>query len=240
MLMFIYLMPQKMKAIILAWGKGERLLPITEKIPKPLIKVGWVSLVQRIINQLPEDIPEVLLVIKHLWWEIIDALSDNQWDKRITYVTQNEHMLWTLWALHACKPYIGGDIDLLVISADNIYSDNDIAKLSNISNSILMYQNKIAHILDTPLNAHKNSVLIDWMKDFDPDSKYINTWAYNFSVNILDEPPELVPWSHEYSIPHTLLNFFKKQKHEFIYTDYWLSVWTYQELDYANKIFDEQ
>ena len=41
-----------MKAMILAAGLGSRLQPITNKLPKPLIDVGGISLIERSINQL--------------------------------------------------------------------------------------------------------------------------------------------------------------------------------------------
>ncbi len=41
-----------MNAIILAAGKGERLLPLTNKIPKCMIKLGKKSLLERTIEVL--------------------------------------------------------------------------------------------------------------------------------------------------------------------------------------------
>ena len=41
-----------MKAMILAAGLGSRLKPITDNLPKPLIDVGGISLIERSINQL--------------------------------------------------------------------------------------------------------------------------------------------------------------------------------------------
>ena len=41
-----------MKAMILAAGLGSRLQPITNKLPKPLIDVGGISLIESLINQL--------------------------------------------------------------------------------------------------------------------------------------------------------------------------------------------
>ena len=41
-----------MKAMILAAGFGKRLLPLTENLPKPLLKVGDQTLIERNINYL--------------------------------------------------------------------------------------------------------------------------------------------------------------------------------------------
>tara|TARA_B100000401_G_C52290812_1_gene477965 strand:- start:18 stop:164 length:147 start_codon:yes stop_codon:yes gene_type:complete len=40
------------KAMILAAGYGKRMLPITEKIPKPLIKIGDKNLLENTIDLL--------------------------------------------------------------------------------------------------------------------------------------------------------------------------------------------
>ena len=41
-----------MPIIIMAGGRGERLLPITKKLPKPLIKIGSTPMIFNLINQI--------------------------------------------------------------------------------------------------------------------------------------------------------------------------------------------
>ena len=41
-----------MKAMILAAGYGKRMMPLTENLPKPLLKIGNESLIERNINAL--------------------------------------------------------------------------------------------------------------------------------------------------------------------------------------------
>lgn len=225
-----------MKAIILAWWKWERLLPITKEVPKPLIQVGWITLIQRIINQIPKEISEILIVVWYLWANIVGSLWSNLNNRKITYITQEKDKLGTLWALYSCKDNF--DQNILIISSDNIYSDIDIAKVANSPNSILIYKEHISKLIGSPLLNYKNTILSEQINNIEHSSRYINTWLYNFWPNILKETPIFLPWSHELSIPHTLINLLKKQKHEFIFTNYWFSVWTHQELDYV-KIFHE-
>ena len=65
-----------MKAMILAAGLGSRLKPITDKLPKPLIDVGGISLIERSINQLVSfGISELIINVSHLGDQIKESLQ---------------------------------------------------------------------------------------------------------------------------------------------------------------------
>ena len=55
------------RAIIMAAGLGSRLRPITNKIPKPLIKVNGIRMIDTVINGLiRNEITEIHIVVGYL------------------------------------------------------------------------------------------------------------------------------------------------------------------------------
>ena len=66
-----------MQAVILAGGKGTRLQPYTNSIPKPLVPIGDYPILEVILRQLKYyGITEVILAVNHLSHLIIDFFGD--------------------------------------------------------------------------------------------------------------------------------------------------------------------
>ena len=61
-----------MKAVVLAAGRGQRLMPLTEKIPKPLVNVCGKPLLEHVLVYLSSVINEkdIIVVVGHRGNEI--------------------------------------------------------------------------------------------------------------------------------------------------------------------------
>ena len=108
-----------MKAMILAAGRGERMRPLTDRTPKPLLKAGGEALIVHHLRRLHaagfRDI-----VINHAWLgrQIEDALGDGAaWGVNIAYSPENEGGLETAGGIATALPLLG-DEPFLVVNGD--------------------------------------------------------------------------------------------------------------------------
>ncbi|HTY56220.1 MAG TPA: NDP-sugar synthase [Candidatus Binataceae bacterium] len=109
-----------MKALILAAGMGERLRPLTNRIPKPILEVGGRPLIHYSLLMLKRaGITEVAINVHHLAGEIESALgSGNDLGVNITYAPEPT-LLGTGGTLLALGNYFG-DEPFWVLNADSI------------------------------------------------------------------------------------------------------------------------
>ena len=96
-----------MKAFILAAGRGERLIPLTDKTPKPLIKVGSHSLIEHHLHNLQNaGISDVVINISWLGDQIRKTLGDgSRYQLNISYSDEGMRLLRQLAALSKPFPY---------------------------------------------------------------------------------------------------------------------------------------
>ncbi|MCW4033168.1 MAG: sugar phosphate nucleotidyltransferase, partial [Candidatus Bathyarchaeota archaeon] len=79
-----------MKCVILAAGEGSRLFPITENRPKPMLAIGGIPIIDRVIECLRKNkIKELIMIIGHKKEIIQDYLKDgSSFGVNIEYVVQ--------------------------------------------------------------------------------------------------------------------------------------------------------
>ena len=121
-----------MRAMILAAGRGERLRPLTDTTPKPLIEVGGQTLIERHLQKLAlAGFREVVINLDHLGDLIREALGDGStWGLNIQYSQEPQGALDTGGGIFNALPLLG-DSPFAVINGD-VYSDYPLARLRAI------------------------------------------------------------------------------------------------------------
>lgn len=117
-----------MKAMIFAAGLGTRLRPLTDHMPKALVPVAGVPMLQRVILRLKESgFNDLVINIHHFGEQILDFLKANQdFGVRIRISDERGELLDTGGGIRKARPLLDGDEPFLVHNVD-ILSDIDLA-----------------------------------------------------------------------------------------------------------------
>ena len=116
-------------AMILAAGRGERMRPLTDTVPKPLLRVGGKRLIEHHLEKLSAaGVTDVVINLSHLADRFAPALGDgSRWNLRIAWSDEGPEPLETGGGIRRALPLLG-EAPFLVVSAD-IVSDIDYAAL---------------------------------------------------------------------------------------------------------------
>lgn len=116
-------------AMILAAGRGERMRPLTDHTPKPLLKVGGKPMIVWHIERLREaGYTHIVINHAHLGQQIEDTLGSGAvWGVTIAY-SREAHALETAGGIATALPLIDSDV-FLVVNGD-IYCEFDFARLA--------------------------------------------------------------------------------------------------------------
>ncbi|WP_077611679.1 nucleotidyltransferase family protein [Clostridium sp. Marseille-P2415] len=111
--------------VIMAGGKGSRLYPYTKIIPKPLIPVGDIPIVERIMNQIMEyGFHEFYITINYKK-ELIKAYFNGDFPYHLHFIEEDKP-LGTAGSLNLAKKYINGSF---FVSNCDILVDINYTKL---------------------------------------------------------------------------------------------------------------
>jgi len=118
-----------MKAMILAAGRGERMRPLTDETPKPLLEVGGKALIQYHIEALRDaGFRELVVNHAHLGKQIVERLGDGmRFGVHIDYSAEPEGALETGGGIKRALPLLGEE-PFLVVNGD-IWTDYAYHKL---------------------------------------------------------------------------------------------------------------
>ena len=116
--------------MILAAGRGERMRPLTDVTPKPLLRVGGTTLIEHHLLRLARaGLHDVVVNTGHLGEQIEATLGDGaRYGVRIEYSRERDAILDTGGGIFNALPLLG-EAPFLVVNGD-IYTDYPYAGLT--------------------------------------------------------------------------------------------------------------
>ncbi len=225
-----------MKVIILAGGKGTRLLPHTLETPKTLLKINDRTIIQRILESLPNEIDEIIIVVKHLKDKIQQTIGDSFQGKKIVYVEQGEKS-GTFGALLSIRDNIFPNEKFLVTNGDDIHSKIEYIECLKYPRAMAVQKKVMPNYykIETDSNNYFTAFRSQTEKERE-NGTLVATGVYVLDSSIFDHPG-VVLGSGEYGLPQTVFEQSKEHPVKVVETEGWFSVNTIEEMNKAEEYF---
>ncbi len=225
-------MAENKYAMILAAGRGERLRPLTDQTPKPLLKAGSRLLIEHHLYALSvAGYSDVVINIGHLGQKIIDKLGNgSRFQIRIHYSDERNAVLETGGGIFKALPLLRSD-QFLVINGD-IWTDFDLAKLPETINSLahLILVNNPAHHLQGDFSLQGD--LLCETDDVEPSWTYsgMGIFSHAFFQHCEDGRFPLAPLIRSHMVDGRISAE--------VYDGLWFDIGTIERLDGVNRFLE--
>lgn len=144
-----------MKVMILAAGRGERMRPFTDRIPKPLLRVGGKPLIVWNIERLVQaGITELVINHAHLGVQIEQALGDGRQFGVTIHYSDEGTALESAGGIAFALPLLGDD-PFAVVNGD-IFCDYDFSRLPELAAQMQNNQDNAHLVLVDNPEHHPN------------------------------------------------------------------------------------
>ena len=166
-----------MKTVIMAGGKGTRISSVASDIPKPMIKIEDVPVLEReILNLKKQGFTDIILTVSHLGKIIMDYFKDGKdFGVNIKYYNE-ETPLGNAGALFKIKEDLTEDF--LLLNGDAIF-DIDFNRFVNYHKEkgglVTLFTHPNSHPYDSGLIiTDENDKVLRWLNKEDERPKYYN------------------------------------------------------------------
>lgn len=217
--------------VIMAGGKGSRLKPYTNILPKPLIPIGEVPIIERIMNKFEVfGFNEFIFTVNYKKDMIKSYFKDSEKNYNIQYIVEDKP-LGTAGSLYMLKNKIKGTFILsncdILIDADYLDILEEHKKNNNkmtIVTSLKNYKIPYGVIETTDLGEFKN-ILEKPEFDF-----LVNTGMYILEDTVLNDIPE----DQFYHITDLISLYIEKEEKIGVYPiseSKWLDMGEFKEME---------
>lgn len=225
-----------MKAIILAAGKGTRLIPLTLETPKPLLIVRGLPILEHILNELPDLIDEVIIVTDHLHQKILNFVNSKKYKLPIQLVPQIQNEIGTMAALKSARSFLREGERFLVLNGDDLVIKNDLEKMLENERSFGVFN---TNILPRYYKVVEKDDLLDSFQLQTEQEKingvFIATGTYVLDTQIFNFETRLLSGG-EIGIPQTLVDNKDSYPVNIIHFESWRPINSIADLEKENSI----
>ena len=216
------------KIMILAAGRGERLKPLTNTIPKALIEVrGKPLIIHHIEKCAASGYSDIVINLAHLGTKIQTALGNGkQWGVNITYSPEQSGGLETGGGIINALPLLGSN-PFITINAD-VYTDYDFSSLPELDD-------QLAHLVlvENPEHNEKGDFALNrnmLIENDTPTLTFAGIAMYHpqFFNQQQATRQSIVPLLREHATNHQVSGE--------VHRGLWYDVGTPERLDYINSI----
>lgn len=192
---------EKMKAVIMAGGKGSRIASVAKDIPKPMLNIGNKPVLEHIIECLgSQGYREIIITVSYHADRIIDYFGDGSKESPVTGKSFDVHIeyyieqepLGNAGALFQLRDRLTEDF--LLLNADSVFNvnfDRFIAYHKKKGGLVTLFTHPNSHPYDSSLIiADENGMVRQWISKEDKRPVYYrnrtNAGIHILSAKILD------------------------------------------------------
>ncbi|GEM_PF-152550 len=227
-----------MDLILLSAGRGTRLRPITDTLPKPLVPVADKGTLLHTLDMLPDEISQIILIVGYLHERIRAAVGTEWKGRQVTYVLQAP-LDGTGGALRQAQPYIATE-RFMVVNGDDLYGPTDIMRLAQLERGLLIKHALLTAGMNDVCDVHDGK-LNGFNRLPRGHTGAINTGAYTLGHEWFDTIPIFTPGKiDEWSLPHALPQLLERHSYDALEAEFWMPCGTSQEIQIAAAALRER
>lgn len=225
------------RAVILAGGKGTRLKPYTISLPKPLVPIGEMPIIEIIIRKLAQSgFERVTITVNHMA-DIIRAFcgDGSKWGISIDYSLEDK----PLSTMGPLKLITDLPDNFLIMNGD-VLTDLDFGRF---------YEAHVSQGNIFTVSAYTREQKVDYgVLETGTDNKLVNfiekpTTTYNVSMGVYMASKQIldfIPENQFYGFDHLMLDLIKNQKPATVkvHSGYWLDIGRPDDYEKACEDFE--